>query len=63
MKIVNKKFYASRVTRKDQVEQNLGKQIRDYKKVLRDLHPRSKQVTYMIRDRGVRTWSVEFHVR
>ncbi len=65
MKLVKKIFYADRKkVRLESLERNLQKQVRDYEKILRDLHPIARHVTHMILERAVdnRTWHVEFYV-
>ncbi len=65
MKLVKKTFYADRKkVRLERLERNLQKQVRDYEKILRDLHPIARRITHAILERAIdnRTWHVEFYV-
>ena len=61
---VNQTFHVDRGVRDKHVEKNLKKQVKDYKKVLRDLYPTARYITHSIIDRAMnnRSWKVAFHV-
>ena len=64
MKIVKHTFYANRKIRLKDLEGHQLKQVRDYERVLRDLHPIARRISHAIPNRSVdnRTWQVEFYV-
>lgn len=64
MKSINHRFYAARKTRQRDLERHLSKQVSNYKKVLRDLHPTARRITHAILERSVdnRTWNVGFYI-
>ena len=63
MKPVKRIFHADRKIGRSKVEGHLARQVKDYKKVLRDLHPTARHITYVV-NRSVdnRTWRTEFYI-
>ena len=64
MKIVKRVIRANKKVKLERLEKHQLKQVREYEKILRDLHPTARRISHAIPDRSIdnRTWQVEFYV-